>query len=104
MTVTTPTSSPGRVLGIVGLILAFLAPVIGLILSIVALVQSKKAGVRNGLALAGVIVGAAFTAAILAVILIATITFGGRVGTALDLCAQNGPGTYTQDGTTITCD
>ncbi|ARJ04163.1 hypothetical protein GCM10010988_28920 [Cnuibacter physcomitrellae] len=104
MTVTTPTSSPGRVLGIVGLILAFLTPVIGLILSIIALVQSKKAGVRNGLALVGVIVGAALTAAIIAVIVIASVTFGGRVGTALDLCAQNGPGTYTQDGTTITCD
>lgn len=56
-----PAENPGRTLGIIGLILAiFLAP-IGLIVSIVALVKSRKAGMRNGLALAGIIVGALLT-------------------------------------------
>lgn len=56
-----PTDNPGRVLGIVGFILAiFIAPV-GLIISIIAFVKSRKAGMGNGLALAGIIIGALFT-------------------------------------------
>ncbi|MCS5498734.1 hypothetical protein NY547_15905 [Cnuibacter physcomitrellae] len=47
---------PGRTLSIVGLILAFVLPLIGLILSIVAMNQSKRAGYRNALARWGVIV------------------------------------------------
>lgn len=52
---------PGRTLGIVGLILAFVASLVGMIISIVALNQSKKAGYDNGLAKAGIIVGAILT-------------------------------------------
>ncbi|WP_298255379.1 DUF4190 domain-containing protein [uncultured Arthrobacter sp.] len=56
-----PTDNPGRVLGIVGFILAiFIAPV-GLVISIIAFVKSRKAGMGNGLALAGSIIGALFT-------------------------------------------
>lgn len=56
-----PATVPGKTLGIVGLILAILLPLVGLILSIVAMVQSRKAGAKNGPALAGIIVGALFT-------------------------------------------
>lgn len=58
MTVQTPAevSAPGKTLGIVGFILAFLFPLVGLILSLVANSQSKKAGIKNTLATAGVIV------------------------------------------------
>lgn len=54
------TSDPGKPLGIVGLVLSILGctSLVGLILSIVALVQSKKAGHNNGIAIAGIIVGA----------------------------------------------
>ena len=48
---------PGRTLGIVGLILAIIGSFVGLILSIIAFNQSKKAGFNNGLAKAGIIVG-----------------------------------------------
>jgi hypothetical protein len=51
---------PGKTLGIIGLILAFVFTIAGLVCSIVALVQSRRAGYRNGIALAGVIVSAAF--------------------------------------------
>ncbi|AZS43342.1 DUF4190 domain-containing protein [Microbacterium oleivorans] len=49
---------PGRTMGIVALILAIIpfTQLIGLILGIVALVQSRKAGAKNGLALAAIIV------------------------------------------------
>ena len=46
----------GKTLGIVGLVLAFLVPLAGLIVSIIAGGQSKKAGVPNGPAKAGVII------------------------------------------------
>ncbi len=48
---------PGKTLGIVGLVLSIVASFIGLIISIVAFNQSKKAGFNNGLAKAGIIVG-----------------------------------------------
>lgn len=52
-------TTPGRTLGIVALILAIVPiglQLVGLILGIVGLVQSKKAGQKNGLALAAIIV------------------------------------------------
>lgn len=56
-----PTENPGRTLGIVGFILAiFIAPV-GLIISIVAMVKSRRAKMGNGFALAGIIIGILFT-------------------------------------------
>jgi Co/Zn/Cd efflux system component len=62
-----PQSTSG--LSIAGLILAFLAPLIGLILSIVALVQIKKTGQKGkGLAIAGIIVSILEMAAIGAII------------------------------------
>jgi hypothetical protein len=53
---------PGKTLGIVGLVLAILAPLIGLIISVVANNQSKAAGYPNQLAKIGIIVGAILTA------------------------------------------
>ena len=56
----TPTApsavDPGKTLGVVGFILAFVANLFGLIISIIALNKSKKAGYKNGLALAGIII------------------------------------------------
>ncbi len=52
---------PGKTLGIVGLVLAILAPLVGIIVSAVALNQSKKAGYENKLAKIGLIVGIVLT-------------------------------------------
>ncbi len=52
------TDYPGKTLGIVGLILAILVSLVGFVVSLVALNQSKKAGYKNTPALAGVVVGA----------------------------------------------
>jgi hypothetical protein len=53
-------SYPGKTLGIVGLILAIIPCTwwAGLVISIIAFVQSRKVGVRNSLALAGIVIGA----------------------------------------------
>lgn len=49
-------AAPNRGLTIAGVVFAFLIPLLGLILSIVALVQSRGAGQKNGLAIAGIII------------------------------------------------
>lgn len=55
-----PASDPGRVLGIIGLVTAIIPCTwwIGLILSIIGFVLSRRAGIKNNLALAGIIVAA----------------------------------------------
>jgi hypothetical protein len=57
-----PTADPGNTLGIVGLILAIIpcSSTIGLVLSIVAYIISRRAGYQNSKALAGIIIGAAW--------------------------------------------
>jgi hypothetical protein len=52
------TDYPGKTLGIVGLIVSIFASLIGLIISAIALSQSRKAGYKNTPALIGVIIGA----------------------------------------------
>jgi hypothetical protein len=53
-----PTEVPrvGRGITIAGVVFAFLFPILGLILSIVGLVQARGAGQKNGLAIAGIII------------------------------------------------
>ena len=46
----------GRGITIAGVVFAFLIPLLGLILSIVGLVQARGAGQKNGLAIAGIII------------------------------------------------
>ncbi len=47
---------PGRTMGIVAFILSFFVQLIALILGIIALVQSRKAGAKNGWAVAAIII------------------------------------------------
>lgn len=97
-----PTGDPtaGKTLGIVGLVLAFVATPIGLILSIVALVQSKGAGVKNTPAKVGLILSIIFI--VLGIIItIVAISVGAAAFT--EACAQLGSGTHTSGSTTITC-
>lgn len=62
MTTPVPADYPGKTLGIVGLVLAIVMPLVGLIVSAVAQSQSKKAGFPNTPAKIGVIVGIILTA------------------------------------------
>lgn len=52
---------PGQTMGIIGLILAFVFPPAGLIVSHIAKKQSREAGFDNGLAKAGFIIGLILT-------------------------------------------
>jgi hypothetical protein len=80
---------PGKVLGIVGLILAIVWPfqVIGLILSIVANIQSKNAGVKNTPAKAGIIIAI--------ILLVLTVVFWVIFGV---IAAASGNYTCTVNG------
>jgi hypothetical protein len=92
-------TDPGRTLGIVGLVLSFLAAAVGLVVSIVALRKSKRAGFKNGFALAGIVVGGVVT-----VLWVVGIAVGGiALGGVAAKCAELGPGTHTVDGVTYTC-
>ena len=93
------TDFPGKTLGIVGLIAAIVIPLVGLILSIVAKVQSKRAGFKNTPALADIIIGIVLIAIYIIVWIIIGVALAGVVGQ----CADLGPGTHYVDGVTYTC-
>jgi len=101
MSETTATGvNPGKTLGIVGLVLAFVANLVGLIVSIVALRKSKKAGFKNGPAVAGIVIS------ILSLVATIAIVIGISAGAAalVGQCAEYGPGVHELDnGVTITC-
>ena len=92
--------SDGKTLGIVGLILAFFVSLAGLIVSLIAKSQSKKAGVPNGPATAGIVLSIIFLVVWLIIAIVAFST-----GFALfSECAGRGPGVYELDnGVTLTC-
>jgi hypothetical protein len=92
---------PGRTLGIVGFILSFFGfiDIAALIISIVAMVTSKRAGHKNGFALAGIIistVGILFTAGVIALIVPTLVNAGQE-------CARLGNGTHVVGNSTYTC-
>jgi asparagine N-glycosylation enzyme membrane subunit Stt3 len=96
-----PPSRPGRVLGIVGFGLSFffLLDIAGLVLCIVALVKSRRAGHKNAFALAGLIisfVGIVFCAVILAALIPATMDL-------LQTCGRLGNGVHLVGNAIYTC-
>jgi hypothetical protein len=83
---TTPAPvSDGKTLGIVGLVLAFVFSIAGLIVSIIARNQSKAAGVPNGPATAGIILSIIFL--VLGVVF--AIIYVVFIGTVLSTGAYN---------------
>lgn len=99
-----PAENPGRTLGIAGLICSIIWPIsiVGLIISIIAMVKSRKAGMGNGFALAGIIIGAigVITGIIVIIGLIALIPFSQEV---VEFCQTAGPGVQEFQGQEIDC-
>lgn len=96
---------PGRILGIVALVLAFLFSIAGLITGIIARKRSKEAGYSNGFAKWAIILSIVFM--VLGAILAIVLVVGGAalVGGAIEqACEGLEPGTYpTTTGESITC-
>lgn len=97
------TGDPGRALGIVALVLAFVASLLGLILGIAARSMSAKAGYRNAPARAAIVIAGIIT--VLWVGLgIAGLTIGaGHFEELAQQCDQLGPGVHEIDGERIVC-
>lgn len=103
-----PPASANRhsILAIIGFILSllpFFFNLAGLIVSIIALVKSKRAGTQSGFALAGVLIGSAsvLLTALVASILIATL--GPIFVDAAETCARLGVGVHEIGDATYTC-
>lgn len=85
-----PATDPGKTLGIVGFILAFLVSIAGIIVSSIGLAKSRKAGFKNPLALAGIIIGSVLTVVSIGFfILITLVAYNGVQDRALTLSAQD---------------
>lgn len=81
------------------LIVAFPFSLIGLVLSIVALVQSTRAGYANTPAVIGIIVGAVLLVGWIILLGILITVFGNLFAQ----CAELGSGTHYVNGVTYTC-
>ncbi|CAN5242077.1 DUF4190 domain-containing protein [Frigoribacterium sp. UYMn621] len=91
--------NPGRTLGIVGFILAFFVSPAGIIVSAIGLVRSRRAGQKNGLALAGLILSIVFL--ILTIVLVVAVV--GATVALLNQCADLGGGVQQINGVSVTC-
>ena len=91
-------AAPGKGLTIAGIVFAFIIPILGLILSIVALVQNRNAGQKIGANIAGIVISIVFPIIVGIIIAVAT---AASLGAA---CAGLEPGVYDNgSGVTITC-
>ncbi|GAA3899564.1 DUF4190 domain-containing protein [Microbacterium invictum] len=94
--------NPGKTMGIVALILAIVPiglQLVGLILGIVALVQSKKAGQKNGMALAAIIVSSVLIVLGVIVGIVVFTLFASAVGdinSQVEACIANGGTGYIE--------
>lgn len=95
--------NPGKTLGIVALIASFFISLLGLILGIVALNQSKKVGLKNGPAKAAIILSIIFIVLQIGLLIWLLTAGSALLGNAAAVCAENGPGEWVVGGVTYTC-
>lgn len=90
-----PDRDPGRVLGIVGLVLAFLFSLIGLACCIGAVIRSHSAGYVNVPAIIGIPVAV--------LTLIISAVFGPTISAMIADCLVSGSGVYVPGAPAVTC-
>ncbi|BDV30222.1 DUF4190 domain-containing protein [Microbacterium terricola] len=97
---------PGRTMGIVAFILSFFVQLVALILGIVALVQSRKAGQKNGFAVAAIIISSVLIVVGI-IVTIALISFfatqGGDLVNQINACIEDPSGSVVYNGITMSC-
>lgn len=92
--------NPGKTLGIVSLVLGIIGMgLVGLIVGIIGLKKSKKVGMSNGLAVAGIVVS--IISIVIGLAIIAMVAFGATK--LVQKCQDLGPGTHYENGVTYTC-
>ena len=96
--------NPGKTMGVVALVLSIIGlHLIGVIVGFIGLNQSKKAGQKNGFALAGIIIGFIGMIIVLALIVGGGALFGSLFGGLTQVCAELGSGVWEVNGVTYTC-
>lgn len=90
---------PGRKLGVAGLILAMVLGIVGVVVSVIALIQSSRVRRRNPAAIAGIVLGVLTTVVFGLVLSFVLQSFAGNVGP----CAGREPGIYEGGGVTFEC-
>lgn len=98
-----PQAYPGKKIGLAGFIISFITNPLGLILSIVGYVQSKRAGYKNPLALAGIIIGSVFMVLAVIVMSFAMVILFNKSSSLFEQCEELGPGTHISGTKTVTC-
>jgi hypothetical protein len=94
---------PGKTLGIVAFVLSFFIQLVALVLGIVALVQSRKAGQKNGFALAAIIISSILIViGIIVAIVVIAVVVPAVTEEFMRLCSEYGNGVHEIDGTTVT--
>lgn len=98
---TTPAiSRPGNGLGIAGVAFALVFWPVGIPISVVAIVRSRRAGRVSRIAVLGLVLG---VLAFLATLALAWFIASG-FGSLADRCAMLGPGEYSfDDGSSLSC-
>ena len=94
---------PGKTMGLVALILAIFLNIVGAIVGIVALRKSKKAGAKNPLALAAIIVGFALFVIFSIIGIVAGIAIASATAELFAQCEGMSGQELVIDGTSIIC-
>jgi hypothetical protein len=98
---------PGRTMGIVAFILSFFIQLVALILGIIALVQSRRAGHKNGWAVAAIIISSVLiVVGIIVSIVVFAVVLPQVAHTAEEIyrqCQDLGPGVQQINGLSIDC-
>lgn len=97
-------ANPGKTMGVVALVLSIIGVhLIGIILGFVGLNQSKKAGQKNGFAVAGIIIGFIGIGIVALLLTLGGSLFAGLFGGLSQVCGELGTGVWEVDGVTYTC-
>ena len=94
-----PAASDGKTLGIVGLVLAFVFSLAGLIVSLIARSQSKKAGVPNTPATVGIVIS---IIGLVIGLIWAIVAIAGAIA-LISTCGDLGQGVHEVNGVIVTC-
>lgn len=94
---------PGKTMGLVALILAIFLNIVGAIVGIVALRKSKKAGAKNPMALAAIIVGFALFVILSIIGILAGVAFVAFTNELLAQCAGLSGQEIVIEGAPVVC-
>jgi len=87
--------NPGKTLGILGLVLSIPLSLVGLVLGVVGLVRSRRAGLHNWWAVAAIVVSF--------LVIVAIVIWASTLVWLMGECAELGPGIHEVNGRPIEC-